>query len=199
MKTLHVPFLALTAVVALSACRSEPKRLYMDVHHVPGGKVTLAEVAGAHQKDLAAQEAHDVRCRRYWVDEGSGTIFCLAEAPSAAALTAVHREAHGLLADEVHEVVAGARPAKASGVRPLFMDTHAVEAGVRADDVATAHEKDLAVQAKHDVRCLEYWVDERGGYVYCLVEAPDADAVVDTHREAHGLLPRTVQRVVEGT
>jgi Nickel responsive protein SCO4226-like len=77
--------------------------LYMDVHTIEGG-VTAADVAGAHERDLATQGSHGVDYRRYWVDEDAGKIFCLVEAPSAEAASAVHREAHGLVADEIYLV-----------------------------------------------------------------------------------------------
>lgn len=80
--------------------------LYMDVHTIDGG-VTVEDVAVAHQADLKAQSRHDVRYLRYWVDEKQGRIFCLVEAPSAEAANAVHREAHGLVADEIYPVQEG--------------------------------------------------------------------------------------------
>jgi hypothetical protein len=80
--------------------------LYMDVHNMDGG-VAVGDVAQAHQADLEKQGAHDVNYLRYWVDEANGKIFCLVEAPSAEAASSVHREAHGLVADEVYEVQEG--------------------------------------------------------------------------------------------
>jgi hypothetical protein len=80
--------------------------LFMDVHHVESG-VTVEDVAKAHQADLAAQGAYDVDYLKYWVDEDHGRIFCLVEAPDAAAAITVHREAHGLLADEIYQVQEG--------------------------------------------------------------------------------------------
>ena len=80
--------------------------LYMDVHHL-GESVSVDDVAKAHLSDLEKQGAHDVSYLRYWVDESNGIIFCLAEAPDAEAANTVHREAHGLLADEIHEVKEG--------------------------------------------------------------------------------------------
>lgn len=197
MKLLHSAWIAACLASLFASCRSD-ERLVLDVHHLGAGKVKLADVAGAHQKDLAVEGAHGVDYQRYWVDEESGTIYCLAQAPSADAASEVHREAHGLVADEVHEVVAGILPARASGHGRLFMDTHHVTPGVRAADVAEAHKKDLAVQAAHGVRFLDYWVDERAGVIHCLAEAPDADAIRATHREAHGLVPDAVLPVVEG-
>jgi hypothetical protein len=194
---LTLAVLAALAAALGAGCRADEQLLF-DVHHVAGGKVKLADVAQAHQKDLAVQGAHGVAYQRYWVDESSGTIFCLALAPSAEAATHVHREAHGLVADAVYEVVPGILPAPATGDALLFMDTHRVEPGVRAEDVADAHRKDLAVQGEHGVRFLNYWVDERGGTIHCLAEAPNADAIRATHRHAHGLVPDAVQRVVEG-
>lgn len=80
--------------------------LFMDVHHKVDG-LTAEAVVGAHQKDLEVQERHGVKYLKYWFDEGSGKVFCLVEAPSAEAATAVHREAHGLVADEITEVREG--------------------------------------------------------------------------------------------
>ncbi|MBD0318551.1 MAG: DUF4242 domain-containing protein [Thermoleophilia bacterium] len=76
--------------------------LFMDVHNVEGA--TEEDVAKAHAADLATQDKHGVRYLKYWVDEKAGKIFCLAEAPSAEAAETVHREAHGLVADEIYEV-----------------------------------------------------------------------------------------------
>jgi len=80
--------------------------LYLDVHHLGGG-TTADGVAQAHKADLQHQAAHDVQYLRYWVDEHQGTVFCLVEAPSPEAASAVHRAAHGLVADEVHQVQEG--------------------------------------------------------------------------------------------
>ena len=77
--------------------------LFMDVHSISGG-VTEADVAGAHAADLATQGQHEVNYLKYWVDEEAGKIFCLVEAPDADAANTVHREAHGLVADEIYKV-----------------------------------------------------------------------------------------------
>jgi Protein of unknown function (DUF4242) len=61
-------------------------------------------VADAHAADLKKQGEHDVSYLRYWVDEEAGKIFCLVEAPSPEAASTVHREAHGLVADEIYPV-----------------------------------------------------------------------------------------------
>jgi hypothetical protein len=80
--------------------------LYMDVHnHIPG--LTADAVAGAHAKDVQTQKKHGVQYLKYWFDESAGKVFCLISAPSKEAAMAVHREAHGLLADEIIEVREG--------------------------------------------------------------------------------------------
>ena len=79
--------------------------IYMDVHNLPG--VAGQAVAEAHMKDLQAQEKHGVKYLRYWVSESEGKVFCLVEAPNAEAANTVHREAHGLVADEIFEVKEG--------------------------------------------------------------------------------------------
>jgi hypothetical protein len=75
----------------------------MDVHNMAGG-VSATDVAQAHEADIATQSQHGVEYKKYWVDEKAGKIFCLVEAPDADAANTVHREAHGLVADEIYEV-----------------------------------------------------------------------------------------------
>ena len=77
--------------------------LFMDVHTIEGG-VSAADVADAHRKDLETQGGYGVSYLRYWVDETAGKIFCLVEADDAEAANTVHREAHGLVADEIYPV-----------------------------------------------------------------------------------------------
>lgn len=80
--------------------------LYMDTHkQIPG--LTKEALANAHARDLATQKKHGVEYLKYWYDEGSGTVFCLVNAPSKEAASSVHREAHGLVADDIVEVKEG--------------------------------------------------------------------------------------------
>lgn len=197
--------LGLPTLLALSACGSvaehadvdDGTRLYLDEHRLDPSELSVAGVADAHAKDLALEGARGVDYERYWVDRDEGLVFCLVRAPSAQAAVDVHRDAHGLVPDEIREVAAGILPARGEGGR-LFLDVHELGPGLRATDVAEAHRKDLAAQGAHGVRFLDYWVDEAGGQVHCLAEAPDAAALVATHREAHGLVPAAVHEVVEG-
>ncbi|HEU0027500.1 MAG TPA: DUF4242 domain-containing protein [Ktedonobacterales bacterium] len=81
--------------------------LYIDQHkHIEG--LTAEAVAGAHQRDVETQGKYGANFVQYWFDEAAGKVFCLVDAPSKEAVEAVHREAHGLLADEITEVKAGA-------------------------------------------------------------------------------------------
>ena len=81
----------------------------------------------------------------------------------------------------------------------LFMDTHSLEGGVKAGDVAKAHQADLETQAKYGVNYLRYWVDEAEGKIFCLVDAPDVEAAHRVHREAHGLVAQNINPVIEGS
>jgi hypothetical protein len=81
--------------------------LYLDIHNKIDG-LTVPAVSDAHAADLKVQSKYGVNYLRYWFDEGTGKVFCLVEAPSKEAAAAVHREAHGLVADEIIEVKEGA-------------------------------------------------------------------------------------------
>jgi hypothetical protein len=81
----------------------------------------------------------------------------------------------------------------------LFMDVHSLGGGVTMDDVAKAHQADLATQGTYGVNYLKYWVDEGKGEIFCLVEAPNADAATTVHREAHGLVADSIYQVQEGS
>jgi hypothetical protein len=78
---------------------------YIDIHDLPGVKAT--DVADAHAADVRVQGAYGVDYRMYWVDEAAGKVFCLVDAPSRELATQVHREAHGLEAHTLHEVIQG--------------------------------------------------------------------------------------------
>ncbi len=82
--------------------------LYMDLHKIEGQGVTAEDVAAAHMKDEEVQKKYGVKYLTYWFNEAVGKLFCLVEAPSVNAAVTVHREAHGLIADEIIEVEARA-------------------------------------------------------------------------------------------
>jgi hypothetical protein len=80
--------------------------LFLDVHTMEGG-VSAKDVADAHLRDLEEQDKYGVNYMRYWVDEDAGKVFCLVEAPDAETAHRVHREAHGLVAQEIYAVQEG--------------------------------------------------------------------------------------------
>jgi Nickel responsive protein SCO4226-like len=174
------------------------KKLYLDVHNVGPGKLTYEAVAQAHAKDLATEGLYGVEFIKFWVDTAKGTVYCLALAYDSASIVHTHAKAHGLLPDRVYAVSAGDEAA-AKGGNNLYLDFHELGAGnVKASDVAAAHQKDLAVEKKYGVNLINYWVDEKEGVVMCLAEAPDSNALIMTHKEAHGLLPKYVKEVRQG-
>lgn len=171
---------------------------YIDVHNLEPGKVNFADVAAAHQKDLATQGKYGVNFIKYWVDEQKGKVYCLSKASNEESITNTHKEAHGLLPAVIYKVTDGPEAAM-QGNKPLYMDVHELGPGaVTAKDVAGAHEKDLAVEKYHDVNFINYWVDEKQGVIMCLSEAPDSNAVKSAHKQAHGLLPAYVLQVKQG-
>jgi len=81
---------------------------------------------------------------------------------------------------------------------PLFMDEHNSVDGLTAEAVSGAHKRDLEVQEKHGVNYISYWFNEQAGKVYCLVDAPNAEAAHAVHKEAHGLVADEIIEVQEG-
>ena len=75
---------------------------------------------------------------------------------------------------------------------PLYMDIHEVPGGVSAEAVAKAHTEDVKVQQKYGVNYLKYWVNESQGKIFCLVDAPNAEAASCVHREAHGMVAEKI-------
>jgi hypothetical protein len=81
---------------------------------------------------------------------------------------------------------------------PLFMDVHQLDA-IDPDALAAAHERDLEVQGRFGVDYRQYWFSRDQARVFCLVEAPDADAATAVHREAHGLVADEIIPVEAGS
>lgn len=71
------------------------------------------------------------------------------------------------------------------------MDIHELQ-GVTAEDVAKAHAKDMETQRKYGVEYRKYWVNEKAGKIFCLCDAPNAEAAEHVHREAHGMLAEKI-------
>ena len=77
---------------------------------------------------------------------------------------------------------------------PVYMDRHYIEGATR-HAIADAHQKDLALQDKYQVKFLTYWFDEMRSTAFCLIEAPNRETIERAHNEAHGLVPNEVLEV----
>jgi uncharacterized protein DUF4242 len=64
---------------------------------------------------------------------------------------------------------------------PEFMDVHHNMKGVTADQLKDAHNADLAIQGEEGVVFKQAWADPDSGQVYCLSEAPNAEAIRRIH------------------
>lgn len=93
--------------VGTEAAMNGDKNLFLDVHELGAGKVTVSDVAAAHQKDIAVQKKYGVNFINYWVDEKSGTVMCLSQAKDSNAVIKTHAAAHGLLPAYVLKVKQG--------------------------------------------------------------------------------------------
>ncbi|MFC4494304.1 SCO4226 family nickel-binding protein [Streptomyces ovatisporus] len=78
---------------------------FMDVHHGMKG-ITAEQLEAVHNADLEQGKAEGVHFEHTWADPETGTVFCLSESPSAAAVRRVHERA-GHAADEIHRVRLG--------------------------------------------------------------------------------------------
>lgn len=65
-----------------------------------------------------------------------------------------------------------------------FMDVHRGMEGITNDQLRQAHQADLAIEAEEGVHFERAWADPESGIVYCLSEAPSADAVQRIHERA---------------
>ena len=189
---------AQTSILDSPTQKAGARHLFIDVHQLEPGKVKYEAVAEAHQKDLAVQSKYGVTFIKYWVDENKGLVYCLSSASDTESIRKTHGQAPGLLPSHIYPVTDGAE-ASLKGEGNLFLDIRYLGAGkVSAQDVAEAHKKDLATQHKYGVNFINYWVDEKDGTVICLSEAKDSTSIIQTHKEAHGLLPNVVMQVKQG-
>ena len=77
---------------------------------------------------------------------------------------------------------------------PIYMDIHLVP-GVKAHEVAKAHQHDLMLQDQYGCKCMTYWVDEGRESIFCLIDAPTKEAVEELHGKAHGMIPNKIIEV----
>ena len=77
---------------------------------------------------------------------------------------------------------------------PLYMDRHDLS-GMNEEELAAAHDRDLAIQHAHGATCHTYWFDEARQSAFCLIDAPSPEAIQELHREAHGELASEIIEV----
>ena len=78
----------------------------------------------------------------------------------------------------------GLRVASGGGTVPQFMDVHTSMVGVTAEQLHAAHQADLDIQDDEGVDFKQAWADPKTGHVFCLSEAPSAEAVQKIHQRA---------------
>ena len=78
---------------------------------------------------------------------------------------------------------------------PIFMDRHNVSEAVTAVHVAQLHQEDLKIQDQFGCRGLTYWFDDKRKTAFCLIEAPNEQALRDMHKKAHGEIPHSIIEV----
>jgi len=77
---------------------------------------------------------------------------------------------------------------------PTYMDIHDLP-GVTPEAVANAHLEDMRVQSKYGVTYHKYWINQEKGKIYCLCDAPTAEAADAVHRASHGLSAARIMEV----
>lgn len=65
-----------------------------------------------------------------------------------------------------------------------FIDVHRGMSGITEEQLVEAHKADLAIEAEEGVHFEQAWADPEAGVVYCLSEAPSAEAVQRVHERA---------------
>jgi len=78
---------------------------------------------------------------------------------------------------------------------PIYMDRHNVSETVTAENVALLHLEDFKIQHKFGCRGLTYWFDEMRKTAFCLIDAPDEQAIQEMHNLAHGQVPHWIIEV----
>jgi len=77
---------------------------------------------------------------------------------------------------------------------PIFMDRHDLPESVTAEEVARLHQEDLKIEHKFGCKGMTYWFDEVRNTAFCLIQAPNKQALQDMHNEAHGAV---ANRIIE--
>ena len=80
-------------------------------------------------------------------------------------------------------------PIVTCGGKKTLLDMHNLEPGkVTLVEIAAAHKKSLATQAKFGVNFIMHWVDEKLEATICPAEAPDSASIATKPKNAHWLI-----------
>lgn len=80
---------------------------------------------------------------------------------------------------------------------PLYLDFHDLPEGITAAHVAKMHQADLEIEHKYNCRGLTYWCDEIRKTAFCLIDAPNKQALINLHEHSHGAVPIRIIEVNE--
>lgn len=82
---------------------------------------------------------------------------------------------------------------------PLYMDLHHIDPDLTQEDLDAAHIKDLLVEEKYRLKHKKYYVNFEERTVFCLIKAPDKEALHHAHAEVHGVGPCNIIEVTSLT
>ena len=80
---------------------------------------------------------------------------------------------------------------------PLYMDRHDVSETITAEIIAQIHQADLKIEHEFGCKGMTYWFDEERKTAFCLIKAPNKQAILDMHHYAHGDVPNRIIEVNE--
>ena len=78
---------------------------------------------------------------------------------------------------------------------PIYMDRHDVPEGYTAEHVAQMHQEDLRVEHLYGCKGMTYWCDDKRKIAFCLIQAPNKEAIEEMHNHAHGDFPHKIIEV----
>jgi AraC-like DNA-binding protein len=80
---------------------------------------------------------------------------------------------------------------------PIYLDRHDTPEEITPEHVAEMHQADLKVQDEFGCRGFTYWFDNKRKSGFCLIEAPNKEALIKMHDHAHGAVPHHIIEVEE--
>lgn len=78
---------------------------------------------------------------------------------------------------------------------PIYMDRHDLNDSITAEHVAKIHQEDLKIEHEFGCQGLTYWFDDHRKTAFCLIKAPNKEALKEMHNKAHGAIPNSIIEV----